>query len=350
ILVEEFLDGEEVSLFFLSDGKTVLPLCPAQDFKRAYDNDEGPNTGGMGAYSPLPWLPEGFIEEVERTVAQPTVNELARLGEPFVGLLYCGLIVTSDRDAALAHAQKFIDMGILVEEFLDGEEVSLFFLSDGKTVLPLSPAQDFKRAFDNDEGPNTGGMGAYSPLPWLPDNFIEEVERTVAQPTVDELARLGAPFVGLLYCGLIITKRGVRVIEFNARFGDPETQVVLRRLTNPLESLLHRAATGCLADGPSAKFSDDVAITVVLASEGYPDTAAPDREITGLQEDADVEHCHAATKLIDGKLYATGGRVLSVVASAKDFHTARELAYANIKHIKLEGSHYRKDIAKKVAN
>lgn len=261
-----------------------------------------------------------------------------------------GVIVTSDRDAAIAHAQKFIDMGILVEEFLDGQEVSLFFLSDGKTVLPLSPAQDFKRAYDNDEGPNTGGMGAYSPLPWLPANFIEEVERTVAQPTVDELARLGAPFIGLLYCGLIITKRGVRVIEFNARFGDPETQVVLRRLNSSLESLLHRAATGRLADGPSAQFSDDVAITVVLASEGYPDTAAPDREITGLQENESVEHCHAATKLIDGKLMATGGRVLSVVASAANFNEARDLAYANIKDIHLEGSHYRNDIAKKVAN
>ena len=143
---------------------------------------------------------------------------------------------------------------------------------------------------------------------------------------------------------------GVRVIEFNARFGDPETQVVLRRLTNPLESLLHRAATGRLADGPSAQFSDDVAITVVLASEGYPDSAAPDREISGLREDANVEHCHAATKLIDGKLMATGGRVLSVVASAKDFATARELAYENIKQIHLQGAHYRRDIAKKVAN
>ena len=157
-----------------------------------------------------------------------------------------GVIVTSDRAAALEHAAKFIDMGILVEEFLDGQEVSLFFLSDGKTVLPLTPAQDFKRAFNNDEGPNTGGMGAYSPLPWLPEGFIEEVEREVAIPTVQELARLGAPFVGLLYCGLILTKRGTRVIEFNARFGDPETQVVLGRLTSSLENLLHKAATGHL--------------------------------------------------------------------------------------------------------
>lgn len=262
-----------------------------------------------------------------------------------------GVIVTNDREAALAHAAKFIDMGILVEEFLDGQEVSLFFLSDGKTVMPLSPAQDFKRAFDNDEGPNTGGMGAYSPLPWLPAGFIEEVERTVAQPTVDELARLGAPFVGLLYCGLILTARGIRVIEFNARFGDPETQVVLRRLVTPLSNLLYRAATGHLDEGPSAQFSNDVAITVVLASEGYPESSTPNRVITGLHEDENVHICHASTATDStSALIATGGRVLSVVATAKDFKTARELAYANIREIKLEGSHYRSDIAAKVAN
>ena len=261
-----------------------------------------------------------------------------------------GVIVTSDRDAALAHAKKFIDMGILVEEFLEGEEVSLFFLSDGKTVMPLSPAQDFKRAFNNDEGPNTGGMGAYSPLPWLPQGFIEEVERTVAQPTIDQLARMGEPFVGLLYCGLIVTKRGIRVIEFNARFGDPETQVVLRRLVTPLAGLLHRAATGRLADGPSAQFSSDVAITVVLASEGYPDRPAPDREITGITEDKHVHVCHASTTQVGSSLIATGGRVLSVVAGATDFATARKFAYDSIAKIQLEGSHYRTDIAAKVSN
>ncbi len=261
-----------------------------------------------------------------------------------------GVIVTSDRDAALTHAKKFIGMGILVEEFLEGEEVSLFFLSDGKTVLPLSPAQDFKRAFDNDEGPNTGGMGAYSPLPWLPKDFIEEVERTVAQPTVDQLARMGTPFVGLLYCGLIVTPRGIRVIEFNARFGDPETQVVLRRLVTPLAGLLHRAATGRLADGASAQFSKDVAVTVVLASEGYPERPAPDREITGITEDENVHVCHASTVRNGDELIATGGRVLSVVATASDFASARKLAYENISKIQLEGSHYRSDIAAKVSD
>ena len=268
-----------------------------------------------------------------------------------------GVIVTEDRAAALEHAAKFIEMGILVEEFLDGQEVSLFFLSDGKSVLPLTPAQDFKRALNDDQGPNTGGMGAYSPLPWLPDGFIEEVEREVAIPTVQEMARLGAPFVGLLYCGLILTKRGTRVIEFNARFGDPETQVVLRRLITPLATLLYKAATGQLDSAPQPEFSKDVAITVVLASEGYPEKSAPNRPLYGLSaaEAKGVEICHAATAFEETKdgeeiLVATGGRVLSVVATGKNFAGARDQAYEGLAEIHLEGSHYRTDIAAKVAN
>jgi phosphoribosylamine--glycine ligase len=301
-------------------------------------------------------VPTGMAHEC--TTIEEVAAALDDFGAPYVvkadGLAAGkGVIVTSDREAALEHARKFIDMGILVEEFLDGQEVSLFFLADGKEVLPLTPAQDFKRAFDNDEGPNTGGMGAYSPLPWLPEGFVEEVQRTVAQPTIDELARLGEPFVGLLYCGLIVTNRGIRVIEFNARFGDPETQVVLRRLVTPLAGLLHSAATGQLSNAPEPVFSKDVAITVVLASEGYPETAAPNRPITGLAEAASVEGveiCHAATAAEGDHLIATGGRVLSVVASGKDFQHARANAYEAIGQIKLEGSHFRKDIAKKVAN
>jgi phosphoribosylamine--glycine ligase len=288
------------------------------------------------------------IEEVEQA--------LDAFGAPYVvkadGLAAGkGVIVTSDKQAALDHAHTFLsqDMEILVEEFLDGEEVSLFFLADGTSVLPLSPAQDFKRAYNFDKGPNTGGMGAYSPLPWLPEGFVQEVQERVALPTVRELARLGTPFVGLLYCGLIVTSKGIRVIEFNARFGDPETQVVLRRLLTPLQNLLHNAATGHLAEVAEPEFSSDVAVTVVLASEGYPVTSAPEREITGLVGDTkSVEVAHAATKLVDGKLFATGGRVLSVVSTATDFHEARRAAYEAICGINLEGSHYRTDIALKV--
>lgn len=264
-----------------------------------------------------------------------------------------GVIVTNDRDAALVHAKKFLQLGILVEEFLDGEEVSLFFLSDGKNVLPLTPAQDYKRAFNNDEGPNTGGMGSYSPLPWLPDGFVQQISETIAEPTVRELARIGAPFIGLLYCGLIVTKAGVRVIEFNARFGDPETQVVLRRLITPLAGLLHKAATGHLEAAPEPEFSDHVAVAVVVASEGYPDTAAPDRELSGIAEAESVEGvevCVAAAKEVNAELIANGGRVLSVVALGKDFKHARKHAYEAVAHIKLEGSHFRTDIAAKVSD
>jgi phosphoribosylamine--glycine ligase len=264
-----------------------------------------------------------------------------------------GVIVTNDRDAALEHAKKFLHLGILVEEFLDGEEVSLFFLADGKNVLPLTPAQDFKRAYNDDAGPNTGGMGSYTPLPWLPHGFVEEVRETIAIPTVQQLAKMGAPFVGLLYCGLIVTKAGIRVIEFNARFGDPETQVVLRRLITPLEGLLHKASSGHLEAAPAAEFSNHVAVAVVVASEGYPDTSAPDRELSGIAEAESVEGvevCVAAAKDVNGKLVANGGRVLSVVALGKDFRHARKHAYQAVEHIKLEGSHFRTDIAAKVAN
>jgi phosphoribosylamine--glycine ligase len=301
-------------------------------------------------------VPTGRAHEC--TTLEEVESAIDDFGSPYVvkadGLAAGkGVIVTNDRDAALVHAKKFLQLGILVEEFLDGEEVSLFFLSDGKNVLPLTPAQDYKRAFNNDEGPNTGGMGSYSPLPWLPDGFVQQISETIAEPTVRELARIGAPFIGLLYCGLIVTKAGVRVIEFNARFGDPETQVVLRRLITPLAGLLHKAATGHLEAAPEPEFSDHVAMAVVVASEGYPDTAAPDRELSGIAEAESVEGvevCVAAAKEVNAELIANGGRVLSVVALGKDFKHARKHAYEAVAHIKLEGSHFRTDIAAKVSD
>ncbi|WP_334149431.1 phosphoribosylamine--glycine ligase [Microbacterium sp.] len=273
-----------------------------------------------------------------------------------------GVIVTSDRAEALAHAEQYLPTGpVLVEEFLSGPEVSLFFLSDGDTVRALSPAQDFKRALDGDAGPNTGGMGAYSPLPWLAEQFGSEQEftalvtRDVALPVIRQLDAEGTPFIGLLYAGLILTPAGVRVIEFNARFGDPETQIVLPRLVTPLSELLFAAASGTLEDQPEPEFSDDVAITVVLASEGYPEAPQTGRPIEGLADAASVESVrivHAATAAPDapgGSLIATGGRVLNVVAVASDFRTARDRAYDAISRITLDGSQYRTDIAARVA-
>ena len=261
-----------------------------------------------------------------------------------------GVLVTPDRDAAIAHADFWLAQGaVLVEEFLAGQEVSLFLLSDGHTVLPLSPAQDYKRVFDGDDGPNTGGMGAYSPLPWLPEGFVDEVIDTIAIPTVRQLAKERTPFIGLLYCGLIVTKTGVRVIEFNARFGDPETQVVLPRLVTPLSGLLFAAATGELGTHPRPEFSDEVAVTVVLASEGYPDEPITGRAITGLDDVTDVTVAHAATAQVDGQYVATGGRVLSVVATGTDFADARARVYRALDTIRLDGGHYRTDIAQRVA-
>jgi phosphoribosylamine--glycine ligase len=267
-----------------------------------------------------------------------------------------GVLVTSDRDAAVEHATHWLAHGsVLIEEFLDGQEVSLFLVSDGHTVLPLSPAQDYKRLLDGDAGPNTGGMGAYSPLPWLPENFVDEVIDTVALPTVRELAKEQTPFIGLLYCGLIMTSRGIRVIEFNARFGDPETQVVLPRLVTPLSTLLFAAATGALAGVPRPEFALDTAVTVVLASEGYPEAPQTGRPITGLDAAAavpEVTIAHAATARDEatGALLATGGRVLSVVARGTTFAEARARAYEAVELIDLPGSHYRTDIAARVAD
>ncbi|WP_243076087.1 phosphoribosylamine--glycine ligase [Microbacterium sp. SS28] len=280
-----------------------------------------------------------------------------------------GVIVTEDRAAALAHAESYLPSGpILVEEFLSGPEVSLFFLSDGDHVLPLSPAQDFKRLGDGDAGPNTGGMGAYSPLPWLGDHvapavegessdpeeaFVDLVTREVAEPVIRRLDEEGTPFIGLLYAGLILTPQGVKVIEFNARFGDPETQVVLPRLLDPLSELLLAAASGNLEDRSRPAFSDSAAVTVVLASEGYPEAPVTGKPLSGLDAASAVDGvhlAHAATAESGDGLVATGGRVLNVVAVGEDFAEARDRAYRALAEIGLEGGQFRTDIAARVAD
>ncbi|MEU5056783.1 MULTISPECIES: phosphoribosylamine--glycine ligase [unclassified Streptomyces] len=263
-----------------------------------------------------------------------------------------GVVVTDDLEAARAHANA-CDR-VVIEEFLDGPEVSLFAITDGVTVVPLKPAQDFKRALDGDAGPNTGGMGAYSPLPWADPKLVDEVMETVLQPTVDELRRRGTAFSGLLYAGLAITSRGVRVIEFNARFGDPETQVVLARLKTPLAGVLLASANGTLADLPPLRWSDEAAVTVVVASHNYPETPRTGDPITGLADVAaqDAPHAyvlHAGTKRDGDAVVSAGGRVLSVTATGSDLTQARERAYAALSRIGLDGSQHRTDIAAKAA-
>ncbi|MFC9731220.1 phosphoribosylamine--glycine ligase [Streptomyces roseolus] len=263
-----------------------------------------------------------------------------------------GVVVTDDVEEARAHALA-CDR-VVIEEYLDGPEVSLFAITDGTTVLPLQPAQDFKRALDGDEGPNTGGMGAYSPLPWADPKLVDEVMETVLQPTVDELRRRGTPFSGLLYAGLAITSRGVRVIEFNARFGDPETQVVLARLKTPLAGVLLHSANGTLADQPPLSWRDEAAVTVVVASHNYPGTPRTGDPIEGLAEVAELDapHAyvlHAGTKRDGDAVVSAGGRVLSVTATGSDLAEARERAYAAVGRIRLDGAQHRTDIALKAA-
>ena len=276
---------------------------------------------------------------------------LDELGAPYVvkddGLAAGkGVVVTDDRVAALAHAAAC--ERVVIEEYLDGPEVSLFAITDGTTVYPLQPAQDFKRIFDGDQGPNTGGMGAYTPLPWAPDDLVDDVLRDVLQPTVDELARRGTPFAGLLYAGLALTSRGVRVIEFNARFGDPETQPLLALLDSPLGPLLHGAATGTLADVPPPNWRAGAAVAVVMASKGYPETSSSGDVITGVgaaEAVPGVHVIHAGTALSGDELVTAGGRVLAVVGTGVDVAEARAAAYAGVDRIGFDGAQHRTDVA-----
>ena len=287
-------------------------------------------------------------ECLTRTEVDQALNEF---GPPYVvkddGLAAGkGVVVTEDRQLAADHAAKC--RRVVIEEFLDGPEVSLFGITDGRTVRALQPAQDFKRVGDGDTGPNTGGMGAYTPLPWAPDDLVDEVTRTVLQPTIDELTRRGTPFAGLLYAGLALTSDGIRVVEFNARFGDPETQPLLARLATPLGGLLYAAATRDLAAHPPLEWGSGAAVGVVLAAGGYPGTPTTGGVITGLEDAMGNGSViiHAGTAIDpQGNLISAGGRILTVVGRGEDIEAARARAYESIAAIQLEGSFYRHDIA-----
>ena len=255
-----------------------------------------------------------------------------------------GVVVTQNRDAARAHAASLLESGhpVLLESFLDGPEVSLFCLVDGQTVVPLLAAQDFKRVGDGDTGPNTGGMGAYAPVPWLPSDVYSAMIKDIVEPVAAELVRRGSPFSGLLYAGLAVTSNGPAVIEFNCRFGDPETQSVLALLESPLGQLLHATATGELANFGELRWRDGAAVTVVLAAENYPGRPRVGDVVVGSEADG-VFHAGTARR-DDGAIVSSGGRVLSVVGTGAELSEARSAAYHILGSIRLPGSHFRRDI------
>ena len=259
-----------------------------------------------------------------------------------------GVVVTEDRAEAKAHAEAVLEAGnpVLFESFLEGPEVSLFCLVDGETVVPLLPAQDHKRAYDNDEGPNTGGMGAYAPLPWLPEDGVQTIVDAIARPVAEEMARRGTPYQGLLYVGAAWGPEGPAVVEFNARFGDPETQAVLSLLETPLADVLLAVAEGRLDEVEALQWRDGFAAMVVLAAEGYPQAAKTGGVITGEALDDPTKVLHAGTALEDGEYVASGGRVLGVVGKGATLEEAVAEAYEVIAGIELPGSFYRKDIAR----
>ncbi len=301
---------------------------------------------------------KAFAKEVMTAAGVPTARArvcatreeaeraLAEFGAPYVvkddGLAAGkGVVVTDDREEALRHAERC--ERVVIEEFLDGPEVSLFALCDGNTAVPLQPAQDFKRAYDGDKGPNTGGMGAYTPLPWAPEGLTDQVMREVVRPTVEELARRGTPYTGVLYVGLALTSQGPKVVEFNARFGDPETQVLLDRLQTPLAGLLMSCATGTLKEEP--RFRDGSAVCVVIAAEGYPGDPVKGDVIKGLTSTEHAYVLHAGTMRQGDDIVSNGGRVLTVVGHGPDQDSARRSAYELVSKIELRGSHHRTDIA-----
>ncbi|WP_345493566.1 phosphoribosylamine--glycine ligase [Nocardia callitridis] len=261
-----------------------------------------------------------------------------------------GVVVTKDRSAARVHAADLLEQGhpVLLESFLDGPEVSLFCLVDGATVVPLLPAQDHKRVGDGDTGPNTGGMGAYAPLPWLPETVLTDIVEQVVRPVAAELVRRDNGFSGLLYAGLAVGEEGPAVIEFNCRFGDPETQAVLALLESPLGELLDATAKGTLAELDAPRWRDGAAVTVVLAAENYPGAPRLGDVISGTGDGSSSDAAtvlHAGTAARDGALVSSGGRVLNVVATGADLAEARAHAYDRLATIKLPGSHFRTDIA-----
>ena len=321
----------EAGFAVFGPSKAAAQLEGSKDFAKGVMRDAGVPTAGS-----FTCTEQSEIEKALDTFGAPYVVKDDGLAAGK------GVVVTNDRQAALDHALAC--SRVVIEEYLAGPEISLFGISDGRNILPMQPAQDFKRAYDGDEGPNTGGMGAYSPLPRAPDDIVEETYEKVLAPMIAEMAARGTPFVGLLYAGLALTDDGIRVIEFNARFGDPETQVLIPRLATPLATLLYKAATDSL-DDEVLQWRDESAVTVVLAAQGYPESPKIGGAITALPTIDKAQIFHAGTSQSADALLSAGGRVLTVTGIGSDLTEARDRAYRAISQIQLEGSFYRTDIA-----
>ena len=321
--------------------------------------DAGFDVFGPGKEASVLEGSKAFAKEVMRDAGVPTADSrvcetlaeaaaaVDEFGAPYVvkndGLAAGkGVVVTDDREAALSHAESC--GRVVIEDFLDGPEVSLFAICDGERALPLLPAQDYKRVGDADEGPNTGGMGAYAPLDWADEGLTDEIMRDVIDPTLAEMRRRGTPFVGLLYAGLALTSKGLRVVEFNVRFGDPETQAVLALLKTPLAGVLRAAARGELDTIGELEWRDGAAVVVVSAAEGYPGTPTTGQPIILPEDEVDAYVLHAGTRLEGKDLVSSGGRVLGIVGRGGDVDQARANAYALLEKIDFPGGFSRTDI------
>lgn len=360
------MDGQAVGSLATRLGADLVVIGPEAPLVAGVADDV--RRGGIACFGPTAEAAQlegskSFAKDVMAAAGVPTAGArtcrttadveaaLDAFGAPYVvkadGLAAGkGVVVTRDRAEALAHAAG-CDV-VVVEEFLDGPEFSVFAVCDGERARALQPAQDFKRIHDGGRGPNTGGMGSYSPLPWLPDGLADDVLARVVQPTLDEMRRRGSEFRGCLYVGLALTADGPRVIEFNCRFGDPDIQPVLALLETPLGELLAAAADGRLAEVPAPTFRDGAAVSVVMASAGYPESSSKGDVIVGtetLAEESDVTVIHAGTAVEDGRLLTAGGRVLSVLATGTDVADARAKAYEGIATVSFDGAQWRRDIA-----
>ncbi|GAB3707876.1 phosphoribosylamine--glycine ligase [Mariniluteicoccus flavus] len=366
----DMMDGDAVAALATQLGADLVVIGPEAPLVAGVaDTVRGEGIACFGPSAEAAQLEgsKAFAKEIMEAAGVPTARSrtcttpdeaaaaLDEFGAPYVvkddGLAGGkGVVVTSDRDEALAHAASCAR--VVIEEFLDGPEVSLFAITDGTTVRAFQPAQDFKRVGDGDTGPNTGGMGAYTPLPWAPADLSEQVVEHVIQPTVDELRRRGTPFVGLVYAGLALTSKGVKVIEFNARFGDPETQPLLMLLASPLGQTLYAAATGTLAEQPELKFHPGAAVGVVLCSDGYPEAPQKGTRVAENQfRSGNIRFIHSGTSRDElGNLVINGGRVLTVTGRGHNLKFARNMVYSAVGSIDIRKVFWRRDIAQRAAD